>query len=419
MKKWIYLVVLIGLIVVLAVVDLYGRNKELERHLQNQYAQQLAVASEEMSHLHRALFQSTILKDERALNEQLLQVYEASSNAKHALTSVPILQQEASDWIHYFGDIQNLAGQTLGEGSYEDWHKKSPEIAEHFASIDEEWAVLTASYFNHASTLKDYQMDKPNVNQLSSNLKSFSEQSFPVTASESDYEKKKKLEHVSDAPITKKEAEQKLFEMFPQLKGATVTVSLNKEDAPYEFYHLQFVRGSRIGYVDLLKNGGQLLSMLIDRPVMEQQISQQQAQQHAEKFLKEHGFDDVHFVEARENHDVWHFVYARMVDGVLIYPDAIQLKVTKDEKEVTGVNALEYIQKESVELEKSEPFDWSMFLNENARVEQSRRVVIEGKQYATVLCYEGLVTTKEDGRHTYRIYVNAKNHTIEKMELVN
>ncbi|MER1999558.1 MAG: PepSY1/2 domain-containing protein [Lysinibacillus sp.] len=419
MRKWVYLGVLITLIVVLAVVDLYGRNKQLERHLQNQYAQQLAVASEEMTQLHTALFQSTIIKDERALNEQLLQVYEASSNAKHALASVPILQESASDWIHYFGDLQSLAGQTLGEGNYQDWHKKSSQLANDFATVEEEWAVLTANYFNHASTLNDYQVNQPNVSKLSTNLKSYSEQSFPVTASESDYEKKKKLEHVSEAPITKKQAEQRLFEMFPELKGATLTVSLNKEDAPYEFYHIQFVRGSRIGYVDLLKNGGQLLSMLIDRPVLEQQISQQQAQKHAEKFLKKHGFNDVHFVEARENHEVWHFVFARMVDGVLIYPDAIQLKVTKDQQEVTGVSALEYIQKETVDFEESKPFEWSTFLNENARVEQSRRVVIEGKQYASVLCYEGLVTTKEDGRHTYRIYVNAKNHTIEKMELIN
>lgn len=418
-KKWVYLMSLIGVIAVLVIVDLYSRKQMLEKQLQNQYAQQLALASEEMTQLHQALFQSTILNDEQALNEQLLQIYESSGNIKNSLSAIPVLSYEANDWLHYMTRMQNLAANTIHQASYKEWHEKSPQLAEDFGVLEEEWAVLNANFFNHTSTLNDYNTEKPPVTKLASNLKTYTENSFPVTASESDYEKKKKLEQVSFPPISKKEAEKKLFKLLPSLKGATLTVSLNEKDAPYEFYHIQFVRGSRIGYVDILKNGGLVLSMLIDRPIQEQQISQQEARQHVEEFLQQQKMADAQFVEVRENHEAWHFVYARSVNGVLIYPDALQIKVAKDMPEIIGMSALEYVQQEQVDIKNYPEIDWERYINSNAKVQQSRLVVIEGKDYDPIVCYEALITSNKDGNHTYRMYVNVESKSIEKIELLN
>lgn len=170
--------------------------------------------------------------------------------------------------------------------------------------------------------------------------------------------------------------------------------------------------------IDILKNGGLLLSTLIDRPILEQQISQQEARQFADEFVQQH-MPDAQFVEVRENHDVWHYVYARVVDDVVIYPDVLQMKVAKDRQEILGISALEYVQQEKIDVTDAKPIDWQQFLQPDALVQQSRLVVIEGKQYAPVLCYEALVTSKADPNHTYRLYIDAKNLQVEKMELIN
>ena len=391
----------------------------MQRQVQNQYTQQLATASEEIATLNRTLFQSTILQDEKALNAQLLSIHESSGKVKNALSAIPILQDEAGDWIHYMSEIESLAGNTIQDGNYKDWQEQSPALAKQFYELDEEWNVLTTNYFQHVSSLDDYIASTTDFDNLSTRIKTFNEQSFPVTASESDYEKKKQLKQVDSKPITKQQAQEKFYTLFPELKDAKLTVSINKDDAPYEFYHIQFVRGSRIGYVDLLKNGGHLLSVLIDRPVLDQGVSQQEAREQAEQFLQRNSMKDATYVEVRENHEAWHFVFARTVDGVVIYPDAVQLKVAKDNGEVIGVSALEYIQAEKLPAIENTKIDWEEFLSPIAKVEESKLVIIEDEHYELRLCHEALVTSSQDPYHTYRLFIDAKSKTVEKIELIN
>ena len=419
MKNSLYLLGLVCVILIVSCVSLWQDKQQLEGAVQNQYAQQLAIASEEMGSLNTALFQSTILSDERALNEQLLAIHESSGKVKNALSAIPVLSEQSNDWIKYMTEIESLAGTTIKDGDYADYQKRSADIASQFHSLEEEWNVLTASYFQHASSIDDYVKSTTDFSQLSTKIKSYSEQAFPVTASESDYEKKKSLQQVEDGPITKQQAIDRFHAMFPQLKEATLTVSFNEEDAPYSFYHIQFVHGSRIGYVDLLKNGGHLLSVLIDRPILEKTTTQEQAKESAEKFLKDNGFENIDFVEVRENHEAWHYVFARVEDGVVVYPDAIQIKIAKDNGEVIGVSALEYVQKETLPQVEKKDFKWEEMLSPVAKVQESKLAVIEDQHYALALCYEALVTSSEDKNHTYRLFVDAETLKLVKIELLN
>ena len=417
MKNLTYLLGLVCVILGFSTVYFYSEKNEMQRAVKTQYAQQLAIASEEMSTLNSALLQSSIISDEQALNEQLLAIHEASGKVKNALSAIPILKQQSSDWIHYMTEIEALAGHTIREGSYESWQEQSVKLTEQMQEVDEEWTVLTAAFFQHGSTIDDFMKETTDFDAISTKLKTFNEESFPVTASESDYEKKKTLQEVKDKPITKQQAIEKFHSMYPNLKDATLTVSFNEDDAPYEFYHLQFIRGSKIGYVDLLKNGGHLLSVLIDRPVSEVTISQQDAKERATEFLQRNAMKDTEFVEVRENHEAYHFVFARKSDDVIIYPDSIQLKIAKDDGEVIGVSALEYIQMENLPDLETKEIDWSKVLSSNAELQEKKLAIIEDEHFELALCYEALVTAKHDSNHTYRMFVDANSGKIQKIEL--
>ena len=61
--------------------------------------------------------------------------------------------------------------------------------------------------------------------------------------------------------------------MFPEFKDAKIHITESSQNAPYPFYHIQFHKGIRIGYADLTKKGGHLLSYLLERPFEKTTIS--------------------------------------------------------------------------------------------------------------------------------------------------
>ncbi|WP_249661998.1 PepSY1/2 domain-containing protein, partial [Lysinibacillus fusiformis] len=70
--------------------------------------------------------------------------------------------------------------------------------------------------------------------------------------------------------------------------------------------HIQFHQGIRLGYVDLTEKGGHLLSYLVERPVDEAKLSQEEVLAKAQDYVKKLGMKDVAYVESRENHPAWH-----------------------------------------------------------------------------------------------------------------
>ena len=288
-------------------------------------------------------------------------------------------------------------------------------------ALKEEWNVATARFFAADSNYDTWadgmlEMADSPFKTVATNLKSYQEADFPITASESDYEKKRDLVHINDEEVTKDEALQKMHDLFPATNGATLNIALNKEDAAYPFYHIQFVRGSRLGYADITKKGGHVLSFLLERPVNEAVITQQQAREMATKFLKDAGYTDVVYVEARENHEAWHFVFSRQVDDAVVYPDSIQLKLAKDTGEILGLNAMEYIQKETLPAMAPKEIVFEDYFADAANVEETKLVYTDNDSYDLVLCYEVIVRMNNDQHDTFRVLINAETHDVVEVE---
>jgi spore germination protein len=184
---------------------------------------------------------------------------------------------------------------------------------------------------------------------LTANVKQYTESDFPLTASEADVQKKKELQNIKDKQVTEKEAVKLLKKMFPNYKNAKIVTSKSKPGAPYPFFHVQFHEGIRMGYADFTEKGGHLLSMLAERPIGKERISQELIKERANKAVKSFGFDDVELVESRENHSVWHLTFIRIdpKSKARVYDDSIQMKLAKDDGEILGVSTMEYIQKEN------------------------------------------------------------------------
>jgi len=405
-------------------INMHGKNASLQRTVLAQYTDNLTDASEKLSHLQQAVSQSLLFRDDNAIHNELDSVWRLSSDVRSSMSNIPIGQEMSNDWLGYLGRLGDEAKKTSKTGDYKAWREKMPQISTNLQSLSDEWSAATVDFYKNNGKMDVWlrQVDTKNPNTTFDNvqktLKGYSEKDFPLTLSESDWQKKIELKALQDSVITEKEALEKVKQLFPIIKDATFTVTKSSDTAPYPFYHIQFHQDIRLGYVDLTEKGGHLISYLVERPVDEARLSQDEIMKKAEEYVKRLGMNDVAFVESRENHQAWHVIFARVHpgDNALIYADGVQLKLAKDTGELLGANAMEYIQAETIKQQTPKPIDWKTFFDDDVKVQEVKNIYTDNGSFEQRLCYEVIAVRDKNAQETFRIVIDAENHNVLKVE---
>lgn len=405
-------------------VHMHKENTSLQRTVLAQYTNNLTDASEKLTGLQQAVSQSLLFQDDQAMNNELDAVWRLSSEVRSSLSNIPVGQEVSNEWLSYLGRLGDEAKRTEKTGDYQAWREKMPQVSTNLQSLSDEWTAATVDLYKNNGNMDVWvqQVDntKPNTtfDNVQKTLKDYSEKDFPLTLSESDWQKKIELKALQDSVITEKEALEKVKKLFPIIKDATFTVTKSSDTAPYPFYHIQFHQGIRLGYVDLTEKGGHLLSYLVERPVDEARLSQDEIKKKAEEYLKRLGMNDVAFVESRENHQAWHLTFARVHpgDNALIYADGVQLKLAKDTGELLGANAMEYIQEEKIKPQTAKAIDWKTFFDDDVKIEEVKNIYTDNGQFEQRLCYEVIAVRDKNTQETFRVVIDAENHNVIKVE---
>ncbi|MFT9816387.1 PepSY1/2 domain-containing protein [Lysinibacillus sp. NPDC056185] len=405
-------------------INMHGKNASLQRTVLAQYTDNLTDASEKLSHLQQAVSQSLLFRDDNAIHNELDSVWRLSSDVRSSMSNIPIGQEMSNDWLSYLGRLGDEAKKTSKTGDYKAWREKMPQVSTNLQSLSDEWSAATVDFYKNNGKMDVWlrQVDTKNPNTTFDNvqktLKGYSEKDFPLTLSESDWQKKIDLKALQDSVITEKEALEKVKQLFPIIKDATFTVTKSSDTAPYPFYHIQFHQDIRLGYVDLTEKGGHLISYLVERPVDEARLSQDEIMKKAEEYVKRLGMNDVAFVESRENHQAWHVTFARVHpgDNALIYADGVQLKLAKDTGELLGANAMEYIQAETIKPQTPKPIDWRTFFDDDVKVQEVKNIYTDNGSFEQRLCYEVIAVRDKNAQETFRIVIDAENHNVLKVE---
>lgn len=424
MKNLSYLLGLFVVILAFVSLDFYKENKQLERAVYATQSRDLSAATEKLSLLHQTINQSLLFQDDRALKTELDSIWRMSSDLRKSVANLPLQEEVQNEWMRYLGKIGDNAKQASNSGDLDTWKTKMTTVSTNLQAFSEEWKVATISFYENDGNLKKWTSNKElglsesPFAQASKQLKTYNETDFPLTASESDYEKKRELQHITAEKITKKQAIDKLKNYFPEINDSMVTVTKSSDDAPYPFYHIQFIRGSRIGYADITEKGGHLLSFLLERPVLKNAVSHEDITVAAQEFMMKVGYTDVKLTESRENHEAWHFVFTRVhgADQALVYPDSIQIKVAKDNAEILGLNAMEYIQEETIAKQSEIPIDWDAFFANDANVEEVKKIYTANNQMQLRKCYEVLLRMENQYDDTFRVVIDTETHEVVKVE---
>lgn len=418
MRSFTYLLGLLVVILAVYSYDVRMQQQDLEVAIRNSYTNDLAGATEQLKELQQAVSLSLVFKDEAAAGQQLEKVTRLSGDLRQSISHLPFDAETTNEWLAYLQSLGNAASARNDA----EWQKNGAQYEKSLQQLQEEWVVATSNYFANGTDLKQWQneaLHQTAFQQVQQNLKSANKEDFPITASESDYRKKQSLAHLQGEDWTKQQVLDRFHALFPDLKEAVINVTVNKDDAPYAFYHVQFAWGAQVGYADFTKKGGHLISFLIERPNSDQIIAHEQAREAAQRFVEDLHLHDVTFIEARENHKAWHFVYSRVQDGVIIYPDTLQIKVAKDNGQIVGANLTEYVKKEQIQPKELLSLQADDIFSGNVAIEEERLVVVENSGFELITCYEWIVRTVGDTTQTFKVLVDASNKRIVEIDALN
>lgn len=172
-------------------------------------------------------------------------------------------------------------------------------------------------------------------------------------------------------------------------------------------------------YVEITKQGGQVLQMLSSRPVGEAALSRKEGVEQAAAFLEEHGYRDMAPSYFLEGDGILTVHFAPVLDGVYCYPDLVKVGVALDNGDVVSFEAHGYLMKHGAR----EPAAPAVPADEAAeRVDTSLTVLSRqlaliptGGEYE-VLCHE-FKCQNADGGHVL-VYVNAATGQQERILLL-
>ena len=172
-------------------------------------------------------------------------------------------------------------------------------------------------------------------------------------------------------------------------------------------------------YVEITKQGGQVLQMLSSRPVGEAALSRKEGVEAAAAFLEEHGYRDMAPSYFLEGDGILTVHFAPVLDGVYCYPDLVKVGVALDNGDVVSFEAHGYLMNHGAR----EPAAPAVSADEAAeRVDPSLTVLSRqlaliptGGEYE-VLCHE-FKCQNADGGHVL-VYVNAATGQQERILLL-
>lgn len=160
--------------------------------------------------------------------------------------------------------------------------------------------------------------------------------------------------------------------------------------------------------IDITKKGGYVLWMLNPRNIPEKKLTDQQAGDKAQKFLKEQGFGELTETYYLKNDNTTTITYVGVSkEGVLIYPDLMKVKVALDNGEIVGFDAYPYLMahhKRDIPKPKLTEEEARKKVNPRLKVERVKLAIIPMPGNKEQLCYEFKGKYNE---FDYFVYINA------------
>src|SRR5699024_3323044 len=223
-------------------------------------------------------------------------------------------------------------------------------------------------------------------------------------------------DHLTGEDITEEEALERSKEIFNVEDENKMDLATSGEGSDVETYSISYDNGNKNAYLDMTVKGGHQMTLLVDRPINEKELSLDEGMEKAEEYLQTFGFEDIDIFQSNEFDDIGVYSFLSKEDDIRIHSDAIEVKIALDNGEILGLTAQNYLQNNrnrdipEPKLSKDEALD---AMSEDIDVQEDYLAIIDSDDGEEVLVYEFLGTY---GDETYRIFINAMTGEEEEVE---
>ncbi|NLJ77847.1 MAG: germination protein YpeB [Tissierellia bacterium] len=432
-KRWWIAPSILALALILAVGWGYGeyRNKNqlgiaLENHYQRLFFDIKKHVENVQVNLSKALVSQS--RDQNVL--LLSQIMNEAYFAQDKLGQMPVTHAETSKTEKFLNQVADYSFELIkshldGKALTKEQRKALGNLRGNSATFNEELAKLQSELAD-----RDFMMSSLNKRQ-SKKVREGNEKILMTSIGSVEQNMAETPELIYDGPfsdqminrkpvglsggnVSKEQAKMAAKRFFGEKRVNKITSFEEGKNAadmriPAHTFNIEPANASKelAVYIGVTRQGGKVLWMANSRPVSKANISIDQAQDKALKFLKNKGFDNMEPNYYLKSDNTVLFNFAAKEKDVTIYPDLVKVKVALDNGEAVGFDASSYYLNHrgdrNIEKAKITSKEARSKIRTNYDINSIRLALIpKGKE--EVLCYE--FKGKYEGSD-YIIYINA------------
>jgi len=434
MLRWIAIVFLsVGIFS----VGLWGYKEHEEKNAiliqaENTYQRAFHELSYHMDLLYDKIGISLAMNSNEQLSPQLVEVWRLTSEAHGNVSQLPLSLLPFSRTEEFLSEIGDFTYQTAVRDL-----EKTPLTEEEQATLNELYdqakeikeELREVQYLTLKDNLRwmDVQLalateDEPLDNTIIDGFKTVEKkvegyaEGYTDSPIFSDTKEKSKYQQIKGELIDEQSALKKAKDIFNAPNNHDLSIHESGEGADTPIYSISYDNENTFAYMDISKHGGNPLSLLIERPMKEKELSLNKGLEKAKEYLENFGYESMKVFQSSEYDHIGVYSFAYEENDMMIYPDSVEVKVALDNGDVLGFAAQNYlmnhhdrkVKEADITIEEAKES-----INKNIKIQKEGLAIIDNDLDEEILVYEFFGLYKDE---TYRIYIDAMNGKEEKVE---
>ncbi|WP_085992015.1 germination protein YpeB [Oceanobacillus senegalensis] len=386
-----------------------------------------------MDLLHDEIGTALAMNSDKSLSPQMVEIWRLTSEASSNVGQLPLGLlpfNKTEEFLSQIGDftyrtaVRNLDDEPLSKEETEtlqNLYEQSAEIEHELRKVQHLALENNLRWMDVQLALadEDQQVDNTIIDGLKTVEKSvegFSESNVdsPIIGTSS---KEHKYLFLSDKKeISESEARKISQKLFNLEDGSNIKITESGDGADLPMYSASYTDGDFHAYMDLSKQGGHPISLLVNRPIGEKQISLNEGMEKAKQYIEKLGYEDMVLFQSSEYGKTGAYSFLHSEDGVRVYSDALEVKVALDNGEILGITARNYLmnhKERDIPEPKLSASEAKEVVNSKVDIKEEFLSIIDNDLGEEVLTYEFLGVYGDD---TYRIFINAMDGKEEKID---
>lgn len=328
----------------------YSAATNLATSLESTYQKSYYDLSDKINNMEIKLSKVVVSGDKDYSAKMLSEISKNAEDAQNNLNVLPVSLNGVKETLTFINQVGGytgtlskklLAGKTLSESeikSLEDLHSSLKTMKTSMNAMSEK---MWSGY----SILNDGLSLKGDYNDLTVNLREMksADVDYPTMIYDgpfSDTQLKKEIKGLSGQDVSLDDAKKVVADLFSMTTSMINDEGTTKSN--FETYNLSFKKSNISYYAQVTIKGGKLLTLSSCNDSNEVNFSKDEALKSATDFVKKSGINDMTCVWSDSVGKDAYFNFAPQMNGIIIYPDLVKLKVDLAHGEVVGYEANSY-----------------------------------------------------------------------------